>query len=115
MEARVGHTIFTTQAETFSMTRPAAAPHVYREASETAQLTMIMEVHVDDLYATGSGDDLCHTVEHLKHTLALKVQYLGTPRDCAVNEGDALELQPHSKYLEEVRLSPDLDRCNTAV
>ena len=35
--------------------------------SETRQLTMAMEVHVDDVYATGSGNVLLHTLEDLGH------------------------------------------------
>ena len=59
---------------------------------------MTVEVHMDDLY--GIGSVLRHTLEHLKHTVALKVEYQGTSGDNKhlkrqrSRRGDALELQP---------------------
>ena len=72
---------------------------------------------MDDLYATSSDDVLRHTLEHLEHTVALKVEQNGCTgeyehlkRLCR-RRGDAFELRPNPTYLESLRLSLVLDRC----
>ena len=63
--------------EAMGLIRSAAAPKFFKEESMDGQRTHAMEVHVDDLCATGSPDILRQTFEHTKRTVTLKVKFQG--------------------------------------
>ena len=67
---------FTTQLDAVGMICALAAPQFFKKESETGKLLMAMEMHMDDLYATGSEDVLHHTL-HLKYTVVLKIEHQG--------------------------------------
>ena len=89
--------------------------------SESRQLIMARKVHMNVVYVTGSGNVLRHTLEHIKAhwrprwSHKERLETTNTSGDHALNEEDALELQPNPKYLEGVRRSLGLERCNTVM
>ena len=101
---------FTTQLELVVMIRSAATPQSLKYMSETGQLTLAMEVHIDDLHTIDGGHVLRPTLEHPKPSVALRAEFHGTSGDC-----EQLQRPRISKYVKGAILSLGLDTCKTDV
>ena len=67
MEARVEDKFCTTQQEAFGITTWTTAPQAFKKLSESAKLTMTMEMHMDAPYVTDSENVLRHALDTLEH------------------------------------------------
>ena len=68
MEARVEDKFFMTQQEAVGRTTWTTAPQAFKKLSESATLTMAMEVHMDASYVTDTENVLRHALDHLEHS-----------------------------------------------